>query len=106
MLVMISVCMLTGCSSKSKEKEVIINTKAEVEKIVSSAVNSSQYMPGVMNQDYFRNYYLTASYDLTLELEEQYNNGKSINELKVGKYEKYSMNNFRNMLIGRTYKNY
>lgn len=41
-----------------------------------------------------------------ISLREQYNNGKSINELKVGKYEKYSMNNFRNMLIGRTYKNY
>ena len=44
--------------------------------------------------------------DEVISLREQYNNGKSIEELKVGKYEKYSMNNFRNMLIGRTYKNY
>lgn len=46
------------------------------------------------------------SKDEVISLKEQYNNGKSIEELKVGKYEKYSMNNFRNMLIGRTYKNY
>lgn len=81
MLVMISVCMLTGCSSKSKEKEVIVNTKSEVEKIVSSAVNSYQNYAGAtatISQDYFSSYFLTASYDLTLELEEQYNNGKKV----------------------------
>lgn len=46
------------------------------------------------------------SKDEVISLREQYNNSKSIEELKVEKYEKYSINNFRNMLIGRTYKNY
>jgi len=46
------------------------------------------------------------SKDEVVYLREQYNNGKSIEELKIGKYKNYLMNNFRNMLIGRTYKNY
>lgn len=46
------------------------------------------------------------SNDEVILLRDQYNNGKSIEELKIGKYENYSMNNFKNMLIGKTYKNY
>lgn len=41
-----------------------------------------------------------------ISLREQYNNGKTLEDLKVGKYEKYSTTNFKNMLIGKTYKNY
>lgn len=41
-----------------------------------------------------------------VELRKRYNNGESLKELKQGKYSEYSDNNFRNMLTGKTYKNY
>lgn len=41
-----------------------------------------------------------------VELREKFKNGSSLKELKVGKYSEYSDSNFRNMLTGRTYKDY
>ena len=41
-----------------------------------------------------------------IELRKRYNNGESLKELKQGKYSEYSNSNFRNMLTGKTYKNY
>ena len=41
-----------------------------------------------------------------INLRNRYNNGETVKELRIGKYKDYSESNFRNMLTGRTYKNY
>ena len=72
-LVVLSVFTLIGCGSQNKEKEIIVDTKQKIDKIVADMSKNGQ-----LKQDAFAMNFLSASRDLLLELEEEYNKGNKV----------------------------
>lgn len=103
-LLIIALCfvlaiVLTGCSSKSKDKQLIIDTKGEVEKVSTQIFDNNKNISSILgntkqiNSEDYEASFLSIGYDMFNNLEKQYNNGTKI-------YIKYSSGEENGMVIG------
>lgn len=73
------IILLTGCNNENKSIKSIEDTKIEVESIVAKIVeNNNNVFTDSISQKYFYSSFLSATYDLFIELEEKYNSGDKI----------------------------
>ena len=92
-----SLFVLGGCGKKNKDIQLITETKSQVESISSQIFKNNENMSGSTNTvraEYFESYFMSLSYDMIANLEEQYNNG-----IKV--YIKYSAGEENGMITGK-----
>ena len=97
LIVFVSIFILTGCVNKNKEVQLVVDTKTKVENISSQIFKNNKNMYGSIKtidaQD-FESYFMSLSYEMLINLEEQYNKG-----IKV--YIKYNNGKENGMITGK-----
>lgn len=74
-----AIVLLTGCNNENNSIKSIEDTKIEVESIVAKIVeNNNNVFADPITQKYFYSSFLSATYDLFVELEQKYNSGDKI----------------------------
>lgn len=79
-----SMFLITGCSSKSKDKQVIIETKSETEKVIAEIfsyrdnLSSILQSPKEINSNNFEAEFLAYGHDMLIDLDEKYNKGTKV----------------------------
>lgn len=92
-----SLFVLAGCGNKNKDIQLITETKSQVESVSSQIFKNNENMYGsvkTISAEYFESYFMSLSYDMITNLEEQYNKG-----IKV--YINYSAGEENGMITGK-----
>lgn len=92
-----SLFVLAGCENKNKDIQLITETKSQVESVSSQIFKNNEKMYGsvkTISAEYFESYFMSLSYDMITNLEEQYNKG-----IKV--YINYSAGEENEMITGK-----
>lgn len=78
-VMLFAIILLTGCNNQNKSVKSIEDTKIEAESIVTKIVeNNNIVFVNPISQKYFYSRFLSATYDLFVELEQKYNSGDKI----------------------------
>lgn len=92
LMVLISLFTLTGCKNKNNDIQLITKTKSEIENITSQIFKTYGSAKKI-NSEYFEDYFISLSYDMLTNLEEEYNKGTKI-------YVEYSTSEVNGMVTG------
>lgn len=92
LMVLVSLFTLTGCNNKNNDIQLIIETKSEIENITSQIFKTYGSTKKI-NSEYFEDYFISLSYDMLTNLEEEYNKGTKI-------YVEYSTGEVNGMVTG------
>ena len=92
LMVLVSVFTLTGCNNKNNDIQLITETKSEIENITSQIFKTYGSTKKI-NSEYFEDYFISLSYDMLTNLEEEYNKGTKI-------YVEYSTGEVNGMVTG------
>lgn len=97
-VMLFAIILLTGCNNQNKSVKSIEDTKIEVESIVTKIVeNNNIVFVNPISQKYFYSRFLSATYDLFVELEQKYNSGDKI-------YLKFDNEEINGKIIGEDKK--
>ena len=90
--VLISLFIITGCNNKNNDIQLITQTKSEIENITSQ-IFKTYGSTNKINSKTFESYFISLSYDMLTNLEEEYNKGTKI-------YIEYSTGEEKGMITG------
>lgn len=99
LVLFVSVFLITGCSSESKDKQLIIDAKSKVEKISTQIFENKENISSILgsaqeiNSEDFEALFLSYGRDMLINLEEEYNKGTKV-------YIKYNNDEVNGMTTG------